>query len=88
MRPAAIRASSSPPTPAKRTSISPAFCASAFTCFTLGTARTLFSFGDAGLEPSLDVAADGRFLVVRERSEDPHRGLLLVENWLEEFSKP
>ena len=52
---------------------------------TLGTARKLFSVAGAGLEPDLDIAADGRFLFVRRSSEDPRRGLLLVENWFEEF---
>jgi Tol biopolymer transport system component len=52
---------------------------------TPGTARTLFNAAASGLRPTLDVAADGRFLVVRRSSEDPHQGLLLVENWIEEF---
>jgi Tol biopolymer transport system component len=52
---------------------------------TLGTARKLFSAASLGLEQTLDIASDGRFLVVRRSSEDPRRGLLLVENWLEEF---
>jgi hypothetical protein len=50
-----------------------------------GTARKLFSASSLGLEATLDIAADGRFLVVRRSSEDPRRGLLLVENWIEEF---
>jgi serine/threonine protein kinase/Tol biopolymer transport system component len=54
---------------------------------TTGTARTLFNASAAGLRPTLDVAADGRFLAVRRSSEDPHQGLLLVENWIEEFSR-
>jgi len=61
---------------------------------TLGTTRTLFSAADVGLDlgdvysrPALDIAADGRFLIVRRSSEDPRRGLLLVENWIEEFRR-
>jgi hypothetical protein len=53
----------------------------------IGAARRLFSPNDIGLESTLDIAADGRFLVVRRSSEDPRVGLLLVENWFEEFSK-
>jgi len=52
---------------------------------TCGTARRLFNATTVGLEPTLDIAADGRFLVVRRSSEDPHRGILLVQNWMEEF---
>jgi hypothetical protein len=37
--------------------------------------------------PALDLAADGRFLIVRRSSEDPRRGILVVENWMEEFRK-
>jgi len=51
----------------------------------LGTARKLFSASSLGLETMLDIAPDGRFLVVRRSSEDPRSGLLLVENWIEEF---
>ena len=60
---------------------------------TLGMARKLFSAADVGLDPSfapnpaLDIAADGRFLAVRRSGEDPRSGLLLVENWFEEFRK-
>ncbi len=61
---------------------------------TLGATRRLFSAADIGLDrPAvegralLDIAADGRFLIARRSSEDPRRGLLLVENWLEEFRK-
>jgi len=60
----------------------------------LGTARKFFSAADVGLDrpdregrPALDIAADGRFLITRRSSEDSRRGLLLVENWLEEFRK-
>jgi len=54
---------------------------------TPGTARTLFNAAAAGLRTTLDVAPDGRFLVVRRSREDPHQGLLLVENWIGEFVK-
>ncbi len=61
---------------------------------TLDAPRRLFAAGDVGLrfdfsdKPPIDVAADGRFLLVRRWNEDPQNGLLLVENWLEEFRKP
>ena len=54
----------------------------------LGTPRILFSAAASGIEPILDIGADGRFLAVRRSSEDPHRGILFVENWFEEFQRP
>ena len=61
---------------------------------TIDTARKMFSAGDVGMvasdasaKPALDLAADGRFLVVRRSSDDPRRGILVVENWMEEFRK-
>jgi hypothetical protein len=51
----------------------------------LGSARKLFSAASLGLETAIDIGPDGRFLVVRRSTEDPRRGLLLVENWIEEF---
>jgi hypothetical protein len=50
-----------------------------------GTPRTVFNATTAGLDAALDIAADGRFLAVRRSTEDPHRGILLVQNWTEEF---
>jgi serine/threonine protein kinase/Tol biopolymer transport system component len=52
---------------------------------TFGAPRPLFSAVAAGLEQDLDLAADGRFLFVRRSNEDPHRGVLFVENWIQEF---
>ena len=36
-------------------------------------------------KPALDIAADGRFLILRRSNEDPRQGILVVENWFEEF---
>jgi len=58
---------------------------------TLEAPRKLFSAGDVGLvvspddKPAIDIAADGRFLVVRRSKQDPFNGLLVVENWITEF---
>jgi serine/threonine-protein kinase len=64
------------------------------TAFTPGTARRLFSAAVIGLDPlanspkaAIDVSPDGRFLIARRSREDPRRGLLLVENWFEEYRK-
>ena len=54
---------------------------------TPGTARTLFSATALGVESTLAIAPDGRFLAVRRSSEDPRRGLLFVENWFDEFRR-
>jgi serine/threonine-protein kinase len=60
----------------------------------VGAARRLFTAADVGMLPSeaslvpaLDLAADGRFLFVRRSSDDPRGGILVVENWIEEFRK-
>ncbi len=37
------------------------------------------------LAPPVDVAPDGRFLVVRRSLQDLYNGILVVENWYEEF---
>src|SRR5262249_20289332 len=50
---------------------------------TMQAARRLFSAGDVGLVPSLDfgispaidIAPDGRFLIVRQSSDDPSNGI-------------
>ncbi len=54
---------------------------------TFDSPRPLFAAAAAGLERDLDIAADGRFLFVRRSSEDVHRGVLFVENWIQEFVK-
>ena len=61
----------------------------------LEAAHRLFSASDVGLvaspdsssKPAIDIAADGRFLIVRRSSQDPLNGILVVENWFEEFRK-
>ena len=62
---------------------------------TMQAARRLFSAGDVGLvasldfglSPAIDIAPDGRFLIVRQSTDDPSNGILVVENWFEEFRK-
>jgi eukaryotic-like serine/threonine-protein kinase len=53
---------------------------------TLGAPRPLFAIRDLGDEVDVtDVAADGRLLATRRSSEDPRRGVLMVEHWSEEL---
>ena len=58
----------------------------------LGAPRRLFAAGEVGVEaemdfrpPACDATADGRFLMVRRVPGDPTSGVLVVENWYEEF---
>jgi len=61
----------------------------------LGEARRLFTAADVGISlgsgfaprPPIAAASDGRFLAVRRASSDAHDGVLVVENWYEEFRK-
>ena len=59
-----------------------------------GAPKKLFAADDVGVElehefrpPACSPAADGRFLMVRRVAGDPTSGILLVENWAEEFRK-
>jgi serine/threonine-protein kinase len=60
---------------------------------TFGEPRRLFSAADADValatflsnRPAVVAAGNGRFLAVRRAPADPYSGILLVENWLEEF---
>ena len=60
----------------------------------LGAAKRLFSVAELGLIDSsqfgrvpIDVASDGRFLAARRASADPRVGLLVIENWAQEFQR-
>ena len=59
---------------------------------TFGETRQLFTAADVGIvnwdlstRYALDVAHDGRFLIVHRSSKDPRAGILVVENWFDEF---
>jgi hypothetical protein len=60
----------------------------------LGRPRTLFAAADAGIvlssvfrKPPVAAGPGGRFLAVRRAPGDPMNGVLVVENWFEEFRK-
>ncbi len=58
-----------------------------------GEPKRLFSAVDAGIalatylgnRPAVVAAGNGLFLAVRRTAADPYAGILVVENWLEEF---
>ena len=60
---------------------------------TFGEPKRLFNAAEAGIalalylgnRPAVVAAGNGRFLAVRRAAADPHSGILVVENWLEEF---
>jgi len=60
---------------------------------TFGEPKRLFSAVDAGIalatylgnRPAVVAAGNGLFLAVRRAASDPYAGILVVENWLEEF---
>ena len=59
----------------------------------LGEPRRLFDAADVGItlaeylnnKPAVVAAGNGRFLAVRRAAGDPYGGVLVVENWFEEF---
>ncbi|MGZ5428708.1 MAG: hypothetical protein ACXWFS_06850, partial [Thermoanaerobaculia bacterium] len=60
---------------------------------TFGKPKRLFSAVDAGIalatylgnRPAVVAAGNGRFIAVRRAASDSYSGILVVENWFEEF---